>query len=108
MCVSPFVDQSAVTWLLGCGVCQAVFRFGSCCAYAAEAGGLTCGVFCNVRAYVSCRGYKSYPVKRTAHAVNQGGTADLCIFVLDREVIFCQGFFVCFYFVLLFYLYLIT
>ena len=33
-------------------------------------------VFCNVLAYVSCRGYVSIPLKVHGFAVNQGGTAN--------------------------------
>ena len=42
-------------------------------------------VFCNVWAYVSCRGYAGIPQGRTAQAVKQGGNADNGLFVLDRK-----------------------
>ena len=32
-----------------------------------------------------------YPAKRTGHTVNQGGTANRIVFVLDRITVFCQG-----------------
>ncbi len=41
-------------------------------------------VFCNVQAYVSCRGYIGILPSARQVAVNQGGTADKFLFVLDR------------------------
>ncbi len=32
-----------------------------------------------------------YPKKRTAHTVNQGGTADTLLFVLGREYLSAKG-----------------
>lgn len=51
-------------------------------------------VFCDVLAYVSCRGYDGILLKRTAQAVNQGGTADKVLFVLDRTEGSVKGVFV--------------
>ncbi len=42
-------------------------------------------------AYVSCRGYAGIPQAHSVIAVNQGGTADKYLFVLDRRVYFCRG-----------------
>ncbi len=51
-----------------------------------------CKVFCNVEAYVSCRGYDSILLRAWLYAMNQGGTANGVLFVLDRRRIsFCQG-----------------
>jgi len=41
-------------------------------------------VFCDVAGRRHMPGICWYPAKRTGHAVNQGGTADNCLFVLDR------------------------
>ena len=47
-------------------------------------------VFCDVRQTLYAEDMiVSY--KCTAQAVNQGGTADKYLFVLDRESLFCQG-----------------
>ena len=52
--------------------------------------GIQCSVFCNVR-HTSIARDMLVSLKRTATAVNQGGTADR-VFVLDR-ILFCQGLF---------------
>lgn len=49
-----------------------------------------CRVFCDVKAYVSCRGYEGIPLSAWSKAMNQGGTANK-EFVPDRSN-FCQGF----------------
>ena len=48
-------------------------------------------VFCDVWAYVSCRGYDGIPSRAQYHAVNQGGTADKVLFVLDKTERFYRG-----------------
>ena len=47
---------------------------------------LLCRVFCDVAGRRHLPGICWYPAKRTGHAVNQGGTADKFLFVLDREI----------------------
>ena len=43
-------------------------------------------VFCDVLAYVSCRGYVCILLRGSHRAANQGGTADRrCLFVLDVD-----------------------
>ena len=49
------------------------------------------GVFCDVEGRRYLPGICWYPAKRTGHAVNQGGTANRIVFVLDRITVFCQG-----------------
>ena len=48
-------------------------------------------VFCDVLAYVSCRGYVGILPSAQYHAANQGGTADKVLFVLDKTVRSCRG-----------------
>ena len=48
-------------------------------------------VFCNVGAYVSCRGYDGILAKGARQARNQGGTADHCMHSSLTDSIFCQG-----------------
>ena len=47
------------------------------------------------KACVSCRGYDGILLSARYLTVNQGGTANKYLFVLDRMLSFCQG---CFYF----------
>ena len=50
-------------------------------------------VFCDVAGRRHLPGICWYPAKRTAYAVNQGGTADRKVFVLDRSLDSVRGFF---------------
>ncbi len=43
------------------------------------------------RACVSCRGYDGILLSAQSLTVNQGGTANKYLFVLDRIIEFCQG-----------------
>ena len=60
-------------------------------------GAVKCGfhkVFCDVAGRRYLPGICWYPAKRTGHAVNQGGTADKFLFVLDRVYISVRDVFV--------------
>ena len=52
-------------------------------------------VFCNVWAYVSCRGYAGIPLSARVHAreFKVAPRIVFTLFVLDRNVYFCQGLF---------------
>ena len=50
-------------------------------------------VFCDVGGRRHLPGICWYPAKCTGHAVNQGGTADSVLFVLDRSIPSVKGFF---------------
>ena len=52
----------------------------------AQSNGVS-GVFCDVEGRRNMPGICWYPAKRTGQTVNQGGTANRIVFVLDRDFI---------------------